>query len=280
LYGFQLIQGPIFAHMNLAQDTQGNLIAYYQHGKGDLPLVLIHGFCEDSSIWEPILTHLFAIPVICIDLPGFGKSAKASEPSMSIYSDAIKAVLDQTQTKRCVLVGHSMGGYAALEFVATYPEQLIGLGLFHSHPFTDQEERKIARKRGIETVMAGKRDLYVTQLFPNLFAPEFQIRQPQIIQTLTEQGKRQSAVAITNALQAMLNRRDHQETLTRLSCPALFLLGKKDTLIPYKDGLIAGLLPNISEIQVLDEIGHMGMWEAAEECGGILDSFWHFCINK
>jgi pimeloyl-ACP methyl ester carboxylesterase len=78
----------------------------------------------------------------------------------------------------------------------------------------------------------------------------------------------------------MLNRRDHQETLTRLSCPALFLLGKKDTLIPYKDGLIAGLLPNISEIQVLDEIGHMGMWEAAEECGGILDSFWHFCINK
>ncbi|MCC7465790.1 MAG: alpha/beta hydrolase, partial [Saprospiraceae bacterium] len=204
--------------MKLVYDPTGTPIAYTQRGHGNCPLVLLHGFCEDSSIWQPMLPLLADLPLICIDLPGFGKSGQPTPPTMEAYANAVRTVLDHTGTERCVLVGHSMGGYVALEFAAKWPERLAGLGLFHSHPFTDNEERKSARRRGIETVLAGKRDLYVSQLFPNLFAPDYLEQHPDILQLLTGQGKQQPTEGIVNALQAMLERKDHQQTLAQLEC--------------------------------------------------------------
>jgi pimeloyl-ACP methyl ester carboxylesterase len=266
--------------MKLVYDANGAAIAYTQHGYGDCPMVLLHGFCEDSNIWQPILPVLADIPLLCIDLPGFGRSGQPNPPSMEAYSAAVLTVLDQTATERCILVGHSMGGYVALEFASRWPERLAGLGLFHSHPFTDNAERKTARKRGIETVMAGKRDLYVSQLFPNLFTQVFQAQRPDIIQKLIQAGKQQPAEGIINALQAMLERRDHQQTLTEMACPALFILGREDSLIPVEQGILAALLPNICQIQIFSEVGHMGMWEATVNCAETLNYFWHFCTNK
>lgn len=270
----------IFALVNLVYDPHGTPIAFTQQGQGDCPMVMLHGFCEDSSVWQPMLPMLSDISLLCIDLPGFGKSGQPSAPSMEAYSSAVQTVLDQTGTKRCILVGHSMGGYMALEFASRWPERLLGLGLFHSHPFTDQEERKTARRRGIETVMAGKQDLYVSQLFPNLFAPEYLQQHPDILQHLTRQGKQQPADGIVNALQAMLDRKDHQKTLEQLGCPTLFILGKKDGLIPYELGLQVSLLPEVSQVHLFSPVGHMGMWEDTAGCASALYGFISLCHNQ
>lgn len=280
LYKSLSASSAIFARMNLVYDPQGSPIAYTQHGKSECPLVLLHGFCEDSSVWQPLLPMLGNIPHLCIDLPGFGKSGQPSIPFMEAYCTAIRTVLDKAGLKRCILVGHSMGGYAALEFASKWPERLAGLGLFHSHPFTDHEERKTARRRGIETVTAGKRDLYVAQLFPSLFAPEYLQQHPDIIQRLTGKGKQQPADGIVKALQAMLDRKDHQKTLEYLGCPALFILGKKDGLIPYEQGLQASLLPAVSQVHLFDDVGHMGMWENTAACALAIHSFLTLCKNQ
>lgn len=269
----------IFAEMNHTHLPDGHKVAFSRYGSGKVPIVLLHGFCEDQSVWAPLLPYLNEIPCILIDLPGFGQSDKATTPSMQAYAAAVKAVLDDLEISSCVLVGHSMGGYIALEFASLWPEYLDGLGLFHSHPFTDNEERKTARKRGIETLMAGKRDLYVTQLFPNLFAPAFQANWPDIIQALTDNGKKQSTEAIMHALQAMLDRQDHQPTLSALPCPSLFLLGEKDALIPHNQGIQAGLLPDKSMIELLPEAGHMAMWEAPDLSSDILKRFYQWCVS-
>ena len=155
-----------------------------------------------------------------------------------------------------------------------------GLGLFHSHPFTDSEERKTVRRRGIETLQAGKRDLYITQLFPNLFAPAFLESNPAILQALINNGKKQSAAGIIAALQAMIDRRDHTDTLEEVDCPVLFLLGALDTLVPPDQGLKAALLPIVADVHLFPAIAHMGMWEAPEESAGMLQSFWSFCQLK
>jgi pimeloyl-ACP methyl ester carboxylesterase len=266
--------------MKMVYDPHGEPICFTQHGHSHCPLVLLHGFCEDSSVWKALIPFLADTPLLCIDLPGFGKSGQPDASAMEAYASAVRTVLDHTDTERCVLVGHSMGGYVALEFASRWPERLAGLGLFHSHPFTDLEERKAARRRGIETVMAGKRDLYVSQLFPGLFAPEYLLQHPDIIQHLTAQGKKQPPDGIVNALRAMLDRRDHQKTLTQLGCPALFILGKKDGLIPYEQGLQASLLPAVSQVHLLGEVGHMGMWENTAVCASVLHSFLALCQNQ
>ncbi|HRI61537.1 MAG TPA: alpha/beta hydrolase, partial [Saprospiraceae bacterium] len=160
------------------------------------------------------------------------------------------------------------------------PERLAGLGLFHSHPFEDTPERKEARRRGIEMLQSGKRDLYVAQLFPGLFTEAFAKANPQMIAALIGQGKRHSAEGIAAALESMITRKNHTETLRRIACPVLFLLGALDAVVPPEQGLQAAVLPDIAEVHILQGIAHMGMFEAPENCVEIVRGFWQFCANR
>ncbi|MDO8366170.1 MAG: alpha/beta hydrolase [Saprospiraceae bacterium] len=267
--------------MKFCNAPNGARVAYSMEGENHgLPLVLLHGFCEDHSVWSPIRSLLKSTALILVDLPGFGKSELPAKTDMGAYAEAVLAVLDAERIDRCVMIGHSMGGYAALEFADRWPERLAGLGLFHSHPFEDSEERKNVRRRGIETLQAGKRDLYVAQLFPNLFAPKFLEQHPDLLNELIANGKKQSAEGIAAALQAMLSRRDHQETLSKTKCPVLFLLGEQDSVVPPEKGFKAALLPEVADLHLLSQAAHMAMYECPEETAGISNSFWDFCVKR
>lgn len=270
-----------FASMKHTLLSNGRRIAYRSDGSPDgLPLLLLHGFCEDSTVWGDFISYLKSIRIIRVDLPGFGGSDRGVAPGMDVYADAVCAVLNDLSIEKCVLTGHSMGGYAALEFAEKYPERLAGLGLFHSHPFEDSDERIAARRRGIEMLQSGKRDLYVAQLFPGLFAEAFAKANPEIIDTLIDKGKRHAAESIIDALESMIGRKDHSATLKALACPALFLLGAFDSIVPPELGLQAAVLPGIADVHVLPGIAHMGMFEAPEKCVEIVRRFWEFCAER
>ncbi|MBK7935812.1 MAG: alpha/beta fold hydrolase [Lewinellaceae bacterium] len=261
--------------------NNGRRIVYYPDGPEQaLPLVLLHGFCEDASLWDGLLPGLRDVPLLRIDLPGFGGSDLLPAPGMDGYADAVCAVLNDLSIGRCVLVGHSMGGYVALEFVEKYPDRLAGFGLIHSHPWADTSERIENRRRGIDMLRSGKRDLYVTQLFPGLFAEAFAKANPEIINLLIEQGKRQPAEGIIAALESMIDRKEHLETVRNAGCPVLFLLGAEDPIIPSGWALQAALLPAVADVHVLPGVGHMGILEAPEKLVEIVQQFWQFCARR
>ncbi|UJH89983.1 alpha/beta fold hydrolase [Antarcticibacterium sp. 1MA-6-2] len=66
------------------------------------PLVLLHGFLESSSIWEPYIEDLSQVrQVICIDLPGHGHSGTiGSIHSMELMADVVKAVLEHLKISK------------------------------------------------------------------------------------------------------------------------------------------------------------------------------------
>ena len=262
--------------------ANGRRIAYSVSGDAGhtVPLVLLHGFCEDASLWFPLLPRLRGIRVVRIDLPGFGGSQPPLTPGMAIYADAVCAVLNELGLDRCVLAGHSMGGYAALEFGRRHPERLAGLGLVHSHPFEDTTERRENRQRGIDMVQSQKKNLYVAQLFPGLFAPVFAQDHPEVVQALIRNGRRQPVAGIVAALKSMMDRTDHTGTLRAIPCPVLFLLGEQDTIVPSRQALTAAALPGVADLHLLPGVGHMGMFEAPERTAEILSDFWSFCTRK
>jgi 3-oxoadipate enol-lactonase len=239
-----------------------------------IPLVLVHGFPSDSSVWEAMLPHLSDLPVIRIDMPGFGASSMPASVQLADYAHAIHEALQKLNVQVCVLAGHSMGGYVALEYLKHHGTHLAGLTLLHSHPYPDDEPRIQNRRRGIETLQQGKRDLYVTQLFPSQFAPAFVKEHPATIQKLTDSGKRQEAAGIIAALEAMINRRSYEDALKHAACPVQFILGAEDGLVPLEMGLKAATLPAKAEVHVLPGVGHMSMWEAPEECARFLREFY------
>ena len=261
--------------------TSSGQVAYHTDGYyPGIPLVLLHGFCEDHSVWTPWLEHLADVPVIRIDLPGFGKSSLPHTADMRHYARAVQEVLDEMSVEQCVLHGHSMGGYAALEFAERWPERLAGLGLFHSHPYTDQPATRDNRLRGIEMLHSGKRDLYVTQLFNSEFTPEFARAHPEVIQKLIETAKEQSPEAIITALEIMLGRRDHAETLRHLNVPVQIIQGENDTIVPLDSANSAVKLPKTLDLQILPEVAHMGLYEAPERTADLVQTFWANCVER
>lgn len=261
--------------------ANGRRIASQINGRAKHPpLVLLHGFCEDSSVWNPLLPLLKGLRVIRVDLPGFGGSDLPAAAGMGSYADAVCTVLNELNISRCVMVGHSMGGYTALAFAEKYAERLAGFGLFHSHPLADTAVQIENRRRGIELLRSGKKATYVAQLFPTLFPPEFVAAHPNILDLLIRRGRRQPTEGIIAALQGMLGRPDRTAVLHEATVPVLFLLGGKDPLVPagHREKMMP--LPRVADIHLLPEIAHMGMFEAPDKTAEILRDFYSFCIKK
>lgn len=267
----------IFAGMKRIQTSSCGTVALHfsgiQPGADTTPLVLVHGFCEDSSVWQGILPGLSDVPVIAADLPGFGGSDLPHTATIGYYAEAIIQALDALGISRFYLMGHSLGGYVALEILSGHGGRLAGAGLVHSHPLADGAERLEARRRGIELLQTGRKDLYVSQLFPGLFAPAYAQAHPETVRTLIENGRRQPAEGIIAALEAMMSRKDHRDTLRATPCPVLFIAGTEDSLIPAEVTWSSALLPDMARVKMLTGVGHMGMYEAPEEVIATIKAF-------
>jgi pimeloyl-ACP methyl ester carboxylesterase len=259
----------------------GRPVTYRRYGplEGSAWLVLLHGLCEDSSLWSDVLSEIAEIPAICIDLPGFGASALPAAPGLEVYADAVNAVLEAARIPGVVLVGHSMGGYTALAFAERYASKLLGMGLFHAHPFADSPERADARKRAISLLKAGKKTQYVSQFFPGLFAPDFCANNPEIIQGAIENmGLRQSTEGIILALESMIQRPDRSSLLNNIAQPVLWILGDQDVLVPVEAALGAASRCPLSMVYRLRGVGHMGMFESAKICANLLRDFYNLSL--
>ena len=100
-------------------------IRYKAEGSGTT-IVLLHGYLESSDIWDKFsgeLKHEFR--VISIDLPGHGKSGIVADiHTMEIMAETVNAVLDELDIDKCILIGHSMGGYVTMAFADLYLKNL------------------------------------------------------------------------------------------------------------------------------------------------------------
>ncbi len=241
-------------------------MAYERTGRGkQTPVVLLHGFCEDSRMWAEWMPFLPDRPYVCIDLPGFGQSDPVVPVSMEYMADAVAAVLDQLKLGPCLLVGHSMGGYVALAFAERYPDRLAGLCMFHSHPFADTAERKEARLKSVSFIEQNGHILYVRQMIPQLFAYDYSKGYPAEVNRLIYHASQYAPEAITAALHAMRNRPDRAGVLRDLSCPVLLLIGKLDTAVPFQQSLEMTELPRQASVEIFPTVGHMGMFTAVRE---------------
>jgi len=251
---------------------QNKKVGYQVQGKGT-PLVFLHGFCEDSRMWDDFILKFNQFKVIRIDLPGFGASEIQEEHSIECMADCVKAVLDHLKIKKMVLIGHSMGGYVSLEFAKKQQEQLIGLCLFHSHPFEDTEEKKKNRDKGIDFLRRNGPIHYVKQVIPSLFAYDFSKGYQFEVNKLLYNAAQYTSKGIIGALNAMKNRKDNAAVLEEITCPVLFIIGKEDIAIPLEISLKQTYLPQIADIHILNSIGHMGMFEAKRQTTKILKNF-------
>lgn len=241
-----------------------------------MKLVLLHGFCEDHRIWEEMLSHSeYKNEIICIDLPGFGNHSSSYKEATSIekMADFIKDEITKLKLENFLLVGHSLGGYVTLAYAEKYPDDLAGIGLFHSTATADSEERKEARLKTIEFVKTNGAEAYHRVLIPNLFRIE---TKPELINQTIALARSAQSDGIISALQAMRNRPDRTQLLQGFQKPVLFIAGEKDTLIPKSQIMQQAAGCEIAMTRVLEHSAHMGQLEEPEESAAIIDYFIEF----
>jgi pimeloyl-ACP methyl ester carboxylesterase len=110
--------------------------------------VFLHGFCQSSLYWEPILARLTAVGFggLAPDLPGFGASAAELGPyTMEAYADAIARLLDRSGLDQVAIVGGSMGGVVAQHFALRHPARLTRLLLVATGAFTSDPAAALAK---------------------------------------------------------------------------------------------------------------------------------------
>ena len=109
---------------------KGASIFYTDQGAGS-PVILLHGFLENHTMWNPFLTQFTTFHrVICIDLLGHGNTeCKGYVHTMNDMADAVNAVLIHLDINTAQIIGHSMGGYVSLAFAKAYPNKISSLCL-------------------------------------------------------------------------------------------------------------------------------------------------------
>jgi pimeloyl-ACP methyl ester carboxylesterase len=248
-------------------------VFYRIRGKGET-IVLLHGFLENMGMWDYFAKKLAEdYQVLTIDLPGFGKSeCFAQVHLMEQMAVAVNKVLNALDISKSLMVGHSMGGYVGLAYAKKYPGKIRGLCLFHSHAMEDTPEAKVNRNRAIDIVRSD-RGTFIYNFFPELFASENVDKYKKEIRKMHADAMNTSPKAIIAALEGMKYRTSKLDVLTSARFPILFILGKKDSRIPFEKTLAQAALPPNGEILVLDNVGHMGFLEARKSTLKAIEGF-------
>jgi pimeloyl-ACP methyl ester carboxylesterase len=247
-------------------EYHNSIIRYSDAGHGE-SVVLLHGYLESLEIWEGFADKLAEdYRVICVDLPGHGHSGiYSTTDSMDIMADAVKHVLDVLGIGRSVIIGHSMGGYAALAFEDFYPEVTIGFVLFHSHALADTPEKRENRDREIALVRAGKKMQFINLNISREFATDHAGKFADRIEWARRIAFNTPDEGIIHALEGMKTRPDRQDVIKASTDPMLIIAGKKDNYIPFEVYEQHFRLSPRIESLVLEYSGHMGFVEEKDK---------------
>lgn len=234
-----------------------NRIHIETYGKGQ-PLVMVHGWAMHTGVWRSFAQQLGQHhQVICIDLPGHGRS----EALESFTLDAVScALLQAIPVERFDLLGWSLGATVAMAMAERAPERINNLLILAGNPHfvkaSDWPGVKAETLEGFAELL--KTDL--TQTLMRFLALQVNglSHGKQLLQTL-KQAVQECPAPETKVLQAglhVLKHSDLREFVLRKHLPIKMIMGDRDTLIPVDCAeRIKQINANV-DIQILKGAGH------------------------
>ncbi len=224
------------------------------------PLLLIHGFPLNRTLWDPQVDSLSEIArVITPDLRGFG----ASDPLQGMYSMDLLAqdcleLLDRLGVWHpAVIGGLSMGGYVAFAFYRLFPERVRGLILAATRPGADTPEGKANREKSARLASEQGVPAVVEAMLPKMMSPKTYETRKSLVETVRQMMESTSVEGAIGAQLGMKDRPDSTPTLPLIEKPTLILHGADDQLIPVKEAESMQAAIRNSRLKILPDSGHL-----------------------
>ena len=226
---------------------------------GGLPLVFVHGMWCDHHMFDALWQALPpSLRLIALDLRGHGQS-ETPRRQWSVMDAArdIDATMETLALKQAVLIGHSLGGMAALRAVLDYPDRTSGLVLIGMSAEQETPERKSQLEAlSLAIRIAGMRKWMVRRVAESFFSPWFRREYPHKVAAWRKGVCRMRTKALLQALYAVKERPSVMDRLVEIGIPVLVVCGANDTIAdPAHAGAMARRLPG-GDPAILPHTGH------------------------
>jgi 3-oxoadipate enol-lactonase len=258
-------------------DVNGIRIAYGIRGAGP-PLVLIMGYRLSSLAWPLDFIEALAerFTVVFFDNRGTGTSDKpTSGYEISNMAKDVGGLLDHLEMARTNVLGYSMGGAIAQEFVRQFPDRVLALALCAT---MCGGPRAVYASSSVVRVMRELDGLKPEEIARRIWTVTYSPGYLENHRELAEDQMRREITAPTPLHAADLQYQafaefDCAKALPNIKAPTLVLTGDLDELVsPQNSKFIASLVPGAILI-VIPGCGHRMMWEATDECVGFVTEF-------
>jgi 3-oxoadipate enol-lactonase len=240
----------------------GLKLAFADSGQG-APLLLVHGFPLDHSMWDGQIAGLSARHrVIAPDLRGFGQSgASEGVVTMEQFAADLVALLDSLGIDEVVYCGLSMGGYIGLEFWRRHADLLRGLIFCDTRAVGDSPAAAANRSVVAANVLREGPQTVAEAMLPKLFGPVTFKQRPDVVEKIERVINGNSRQGIAAAALGMARRSDFSVDLPNIRCPTLLIVGENDAISPAAEmQAMANAIPG-AELKIIPQAGHMSPLE-------------------
>jgi pimeloyl-ACP methyl ester carboxylesterase len=250
--------------------VNGVNIAYRVQGKGP-PLVLVMGYRLNSMAWPASFIEQLSrqFTIVTLDNRGTGQSDKPLNGyALANMARDVCGLLDELKIARVHMLGYSMGGAIAQEFVRQFPDRISSLVLcatMAGGPSATYAQASVVRV--MRDLPGRSPEQAARQIWKATYSPLYLAQHQHIAE---EQMRREIALptplhAADLQFQAFAEF-DGSQQLSEIQKPTLILTGDLDRLIsPKNSRKIASLIPR-ARLVVIPGGGHRVMWEATDEC--------------
>jgi len=242
------------------RSVDGTMIAFDVAGRGDSAVVLVHGWCCDSTYWTRQIAPLVTSGrrVVRVDLGGHGRSdRRTGRVPMSLLGADVAAVVRLLDAEDVVLVGHSMGGHVIIEAARRLPGSvrgLIGIDTLQDPSAHDFPDEIIAGFVGpFEEDFGAAMEAFVRDS-GSFFRPD---TSPRIVTRITEAMAAADPVTARAALVGLLEH-DVEAALRSVDLPLICL---NAGILPTNVEVLESLVPDFELVELAPSATHFPMIE-------------------
>jgi pimeloyl-ACP methyl ester carboxylesterase len=252
-------------------NRDGVRLAYEDHGSDNPPMLFIHGWCCDHTHFAPQVVHFSRDHrVIAVDLRGHGASDKPKqEYTMPGFADDMAWLCDQLSLDRPVVVGHSRGGWVALDLAARYADHVRAIVAIEAGLILLEDEARAIHLAVEGFGTADYRNVarnFADQMFVSTDDP---IRRRQLVDSLSAAPQYVMASALSHMLAY-----DSAPALTRCAVPTL-LINASD----YPTTHLRDLCPQLVIGQTVGT-GHFNQLEAPDQVNAMIERFLQVAVYR
>lgn len=241
-------------------------VSYNDVGIGKIPVVFLHGFPFNKSMWDYQLetfkeTHRF----ISVDFRSFGQSENdGSHLSMDLLADDLIQFLNALKLKQVIICGLSMGGFVALNAIDRYADRFAALILCNTQCAADTMKQREKRTETILEIEKNGIKNFESNFLNAVFHDDTYSNNKDLVKKISSDILANSPEVIIEGLKALANRNETCSILNKIKVPTLIIVGRTDEITPLPQSEMMQEQIEDATLKVIENAGHLSNLEQAD----------------